>query len=106
MTNLSDKDKKAIEAIGLGPDNAGADIPVRKDDGEPASDKSLPGDRRKTGPFGQRLVNYKYSRLVQLATFMSYAVHNGNLADAQTIAKAYDEQLDAVLGRKQEIWRG
>ena len=41
MTDLTDQDDKAIRAIGLGPDNAGQDHPVRKDDGGPASEKSL-----------------------------------------------------------------
>lgn len=122
-------DEDAIKAIGLGPDNAGpciryGDAAIYRTE---LSDSSLtrieedmtkmfgvPEDRRKgevpynwgTGGVN-RIIHDQYSRLIQLATFLSYAVHAGNLEDAKTLAKAYDEELDRVLGRSEgDIWRG
>lgn len=70
----------------------------------------VPEDRRLYNSYAmkRRIIDNDCSRLIQLATFLSYAVHAGNLEDAKTLAKAYDDELDRVLGRSdaQEIWRG
>lgn len=81
----------------------------------------VPEDRRKSHNWswqmcssdGRRITDFAsdgdFGRIIQLATFLSYAVHAGNMVDAKTLSKAYDEELDRVLGRseiKGDIWRG
>lgn len=69
----------------------------RLEDDEKVREAVVPEDRRKADDFESRYLRRKSSnevgRLIQLATFLSYAVHNGDMESAKVIAAAYDKKL-------------